>query len=156
MQNEYIYIGIFVDEEEVLEPLQADFPSRLERQIKNHHCTLAIYPQVIDTTIFGTEVEILVTGYGCDGENEAVAVEVSSENAEVAWLCNTVKVPHITISVSDVGLPKNSAKLTFQALPKPYKVKGVVGGFSRKGEVVCNPIDTYDTTFTPNRITLLS
>ena len=88
-----------------------------------------------------------VIGYGNDGKNEGLLVELVSVEIpdindifcdvhEMYLLAKSIPVPHITLSVSKDGKPVDTGKLNFdQPIPDEFKdqiIIGTFGGFINK------------------------
>lgn len=107
-----LYNGIFITLDELQKAANLrTYP--LEREITNPHVTCEFRPKNPQTELFGTEAEVTITGYGCDGNNEGFSVSVKTANPEVQALIDKVPVPHITLSVSAKGRPVDTAHLKF-------------------------------------------
>lgn len=91
-------------------------------------------PLFVPTELFGTEVEVKVTGYGCNGKNEAVSVEFVNLPDELTDLAKNIRVPHITLSVAKDEEAVNSSFLTFEPVT-PFSFKGVFGGMAENGKL---------------------
>lgn len=126
--NETIhYVGAFVDNEELAEKLEKNGVKRniLSRPIRGTHVTFQYRPKELDESLLGEVVNVRVVGYGCDGENEGVAVELSCENEKIRELSEKIEVPHITLSVSENGRPVNTRYLRFTPIERPFVVEGI-------------------------------
>ena len=122
-----LYVGAFVDSRELVEKLEKNGVERniLFRPVQKPHVTFQYRPKEIDESLLGEKVNIRVVGYGCDGENEGVAVELTCENEKVRKLSEKVKIPHITLSVSEDGRPANTRYLGFTPIERPFVVEGI-------------------------------
>lgn len=117
-----IYWGIFLDSRTFL-------PHKLAKPISTPHVTFGFRTEV-PTDILGTDALIKVIGYGCDANNEAYLVDVPTGWEK--YFKN--KVPHITISTSLKGKPKDSANLIFKPIV-PFYITGRFGQFKSDGVV---------------------
>ena len=102
-----VYWGIFFENEPVLR-------GHLSRDIEDKHVTFEFkhqdYPAKFPKELLGRYAKVMIIGYGNDGVNEAVKVVISED---VSGYYFNDAVPHITMSVSDEGEPKDSGKLEF-------------------------------------------
>ena len=69
MNHPYQYIGFFPDPESFYQLVDGLRSHKLNRQIIFPHVTVLYMPEDALQALFGTEAEITVTGYGCDGKN---------------------------------------------------------------------------------------
>lgn len=128
------YIGCFFDYETVYQKARETEENRLYRCIKHPHVTFEYRPQYVPYELFGSEITVKVVGYGCDGENEAFLVEFEGLSGEICELAASIKIPHITLSVSKHGQSVNSYKLEFEPIT-PFTLTGIFGGMDEEGEV---------------------
>lgn len=131
----YIYIGCFLDPRELLSATREYAHRHLARIISAPHVTFQYQPEEVDEALFGQPVEITVLGYGNDGENEGLLVQLTSPSPAVQAMAEAIPVPHITISVSETGKPVNTGGLSFREIP-PFRLTGVFGGYQEGGVVV--------------------
>ena len=113
--------------------------SSLNNPICYPHVTVAYKPEVTHEELYGTEISIIVKGYGNDGINEGYLVEfvpyfATTKGDKFSKLCellSNIEIPHITISISDEGKPVNTSKLKFEKLPmdKQFVLDGEFGAF---------------------------
>lgn len=140
MMHRFRYIGCFVDPIDLEEKL-SHIPRRpLKRAILNPHVTVAYRPETVDLSLFGMKVRLRITDYGRDENNEGVRVELFAEDPRLAEQFQTVKVPHITLSVSEAGEAVNTRDLRFEAV-KPVELFGVYGGYTEEHEVITHPLE---------------
>ena len=135
MEHSFIYVGCFITEKDFTEILQRLPDGRLERLIENPHITFAYRPEKVDESLFGEEIKITVVGYGNDGENEGVKVELFTKSTILQDMIGDISVPHITISVSKKGKPVNTKQLNFRAV-NPFEIYGKFGGYAQCGKVI--------------------
>lgn len=131
---EYKYIGCFIDFQKFQEAISCLSAERLARVIEHPHITFAYMPDSVNTALFGAPIDIKVTGYGNDGTNEGLLVELHTQNPVLEAMAKRIPVPHITISVSAEGQSVDTAKLTFSPI-EPFGLTGVFGGFKEDGGV---------------------
>lgn len=135
MSHGYIYIGCFVNRQELLEKVQPFADSRLHKIIENPHVTFAYRPDNVDETLFGKMVSIRVMGYANNGHNEGVKVELSSDDPAIREMAAKIKVPHITLSVSETGESVDTWALDFRET-EPFEISGIFGGVTEDKKVV--------------------
>ena len=136
----YIYTGVFFDAAELNERFAKYVGEEtLSNIIKNPHVTFTFRPSSVDTSLLGRIVCFNVTGYACDGKNQGLCVEVSMIHAGLSSEYQTIKHPHITISVSEDGKPVDTGKLCFTPLPEPFEIVGKYGVFTDKGVLFADP-----------------
>lgn len=126
-----IYTGVFFDASALYAAMNKHLPrKKLHRQIENPHVTVQYKPKTVNTSLFGQEVEFTVTGYAVDENNEGVAVRFSEDglSQELRELLETIKVPHITLSVSKNGRPVDTGRLHFEAC-QPFRIRGTYRPF---------------------------
>ena len=136
----YIYTGVFFDAAELSEKFAKYVGEEtLSNIIKNPHVTFTFRPSSVDTSLLGKPVCFTVTGYACDGKNQGLHVEVSLIHAGLSSEYQTVKHPHITISVSEDGRPVDTGKLCFTPLSESFDITGKYGVFTDKGVLFEDP-----------------
>ena len=126
----YYYIGCFFDKEEEERILDRRQGPVLEHPIEPLHLTVEYMPEPVDASLFGTVVEVTVTGYGNDGRNEGFRVEVCSADADVQRMLDSVEVPHITLSRAEDAASVDTKFLVFDTI-EPFSVKGRFGAYLR-------------------------
>lgn len=126
-----IYTGVFFDMPALYSEMNKRLArKKLYREIERPHVTVQYKPKEVNTSLFGQEVEFTVTGYAVDGRNEGVAVQFSKDglSQELRELLETIKVPHITLSVSKNGRPVDTGRLHFEAC-QPFSIRGTYRPF---------------------------
>jgi hypothetical protein len=137
---QYIYTGVFFDAAELSEKFAKYVGEEtLSNIIKNPHVTFTFKPSSVDTSLLGKPVCFTVTGYACDGKNQGLSVEVSLIHAGLSSEYQTVKHPHITISVSEDGRPVDTGKLCFTPLSESFDITGKYGVFTDNGVLFDDP-----------------
>ena len=134
MDHDFRYIGCFVDPGELARKVEPLGKPRLSRVIAAPHVTFRYQPKTVDRSLFGQKVLVTVVGYGCDGENEGLKVQMRIDDPRLAELAEGVAVPHITLSVSRRGKPVNSSRLRFSPVT-PFVIEGVFGGLDINDEL---------------------
>lgn len=135
MEHPFIYVGCFIKEKEFTEILQRVPGKRLERLIEHPHITFVYEPEKVDESLFGEEIKIRVVGYGNDGENEGVKVELFTKSTILQDMIGDISVPHITISVSKEGKSVNTNQLNFHTID-PFEISGKFGGYAQWEKVI--------------------
>lgn len=136
----YIYTGVFFDAAELSEKFAKYVGEEtLSNIIKNPHVTFTFRPNSVDTSLLGKPVCFTVTGYACDGKNQGLSVEVSLIPAGLSSEYQTIKHPHITISVSEDGKPVDTSKLCFTPLSESFEIVGKYGVFTDAGILFGDP-----------------
>ena len=139
----YIYTGVFFDLSELSNKF-VKFASFIEEEtlsniIKNPHVTFTYKPKDVRKDLLGKPARFRVIGYACDGKNQGLQVEVLSIHSSLLSEYGTIKVPHITISVSEDGRPVDTGKLDFKPISVPFEVVGTYGAFTDEGVLLENP-----------------
>lgn len=132
-----IYNALFVDNEERAKLLTVG-SKHLSKINTEPHVTLHFRPTAENTyrNLWGGKATLKVVGYANDGKNEGVLVKVKAEDTLLQVLFDSVKTPHITISVSEDCKPVDTAKLDFQ-LCAPITLKATFGAFVSTGQLNC-------------------
>lgn len=126
------YEGLFF-EGESLELIHSLDSKKLEKANDDIHCTFRYHPsnEEIFNEIVGLTFEVSLIAYGNDGNNSGFLVSLPDEL--LPFYINyeddqkTLRIPHITASISPDSEPSKTKDLDFKALPVPYKVKGRFG-----------------------------
>ena len=108
---------------------------RLNSVVDSPHVTLAFLPDVICERSIGTEVLWNVVGYGNDGQNEGVLVELAQAPDELLNEITLRREHHVTLSLANGAHAKDTAGLKFSPV-KPLKIKTVYGLCTCEGNVV--------------------
>jgi hypothetical protein len=115
----------------------------LENPISNPHVTVAYKPEKPHRKFYGEEAFVMVMAYGNDGDNEGYFVKIipndiytgicDEADKDFSNLLENVKTPHITLSVSNDGIPKNTVNLDFKPVPfeKRMIIRCVFGAFEK-------------------------
>ncbi|MBR6811524.1 hypothetical protein IKM56_03770 [Candidatus Saccharibacteria bacterium] len=129
-----IYTGIFLNSEEIY----GAFPPKLSAWAGHPHVTLTFRGGIESAheEFLGEEVKVRVVGYGNNGKNEGLKVELSAKNPELQKICDLVAVPHITLSISRDGAMKNTSSIEFSPLEKAIEFTGRYGVVTRSGLVI--------------------
>ena len=131
MKNkDYIYIGCFVEQKQLLDKVTEK--NRLSRIIQYPHVTFCYEPAEVDKSLFGKIVKIKAIGYGNDGKNEGLLVEVYSDNLQISKMAECIVTPHITVSVAENEKAVNTRFLEFTKM-EPFELEGIFGGYKKDG-----------------------
>lgn len=130
------YTGYFLDARQMGELMahlegQGLVAGGLGRTISCPHVTLSYMPEDAHEGSFGQTQRMRVIGYGNDGRNEGIKVELigQSPDAAIASLEQGVECPHVTLSVSPDGRPADTRDLDFEPLDEPFEMTGTYGGY---------------------------
>ncbi len=134
MGNQYHYIGCFVDRETLLRCVRTVSTGHLERLIEAPHITFVFEPDTADESLFGEKIRVRAVGYGNNGDNEGLKVEIYAENKKIASMADEIEVPHITLSVGKKGRAYDTRYLEFSDI-EPFVLDGVFGGYRQDGTV---------------------
>ena len=136
------YQGIFFDDSFRAKLIKLQ-KRGLNENIINMHVTfnygkLYKFPE----NIVGTEIEVIIVGYGFDGLNSGFAVEIPEE---LNKFYKNTSAAHITVSLGEIngikGKAVDTGKLKFNKLDETVKVRGRIGYFlSGVGVVFDNSI----------------
>ena len=144
MEN-VIYMGVFFAQSEINAWAQAFDENVLDRRIQAPHVTLKFRPSKEDIEALmphiGEEDDFIVDAYGNDRENAGFRiVEYETSAHTIRNMLESIKIPHVTTSVSETGKPVNTPRLfegrkgcTFPI--KPFVLKGKIGAFCSDGKV---------------------
>lgn len=144
MEN-VVYMGVFFAQSEVNAWAQAFDENVLEKSIQAPHVTLKFRPSKEDVEALvphiGDEVSFIVDAYGNDRENAGFRIsEYETSVHTIRSMLESIKIPHVTTSVSETGKPVNTPRLfegrkgcTFPI--KPFVLKGKIGAFCSDGKV---------------------
>ena len=129
-----IYEGIFFLEEEVDELIHSQEITQLQKIYRPLHITFKFRPkreEVFDDLV-GSEIQVLIVGYGCDGQNSGFEV-ILHEDVERYFINmdehnpEEKKIPHITASLALGASAVNTKGLKFVPLAEPIAVTGRFG-----------------------------
>ena len=123
-----MYTAIFFDgaNQKVMRLMGDD---RLECEIKRLHIPIQKDPEVVPRELFGTPVTVEILGYGNNGKNESLACSMYCEDKNLQDILDDVKLPTITISVSEKENLGKTPYMKFNRFRVPYTCKGVFGGY---------------------------
>lgn len=127
------YEGIFfdVDMTELIHSLEERKLAKINDEL---HCTFKYHPtsDKVFNDIVGQTFEVLLTGYGNDGQNSGFKIQLPDELIPYyinydEQNPNMLKPPHITVSLSEGAKASNTKNLKFKPLEKPIKITGKFG-----------------------------
>ena len=137
--NNCLYLGVFFDSQVITEHLHQIDRHQMEKSIKYSHVTVKYKPKDIPFHLFGEPVSVIVTGYGYNSTNEGVTVKLISENEELNQIFSQIPNPHITLSVSKNGQPKDTSSLHFTPV-KAFEFKGVFGAMTKEHKIITDNV----------------
>lgn len=135
MSHPFTYVGCFVKREEFQSAIRHVRKNPLENDIPNPHVTFAYRPEEVVQSLFGEIIHITIVGYGNNGINEGLKVQLKTDNPALQIMIGQIEVPHITIAVSKDGKPVNTRSISFDDID-PIELEGKYGGYTQWGEVV--------------------
>ena len=135
MNHPFIYVGCFVKFRSFQSAICRIRKNPLDNDIQDPHITFAYKPKEVVQSLFGEKVQITIVGYGNDGINEGLKVQLKAENPAVQKMIDQIEVPHITIAVSSEGKPVNTKSLNFEDI-NPIEMEGKYGGYTKWDKVV--------------------
>ena len=137
-----IYEGIFFISEEIEELIHSQEDVLLPMIYKPLHITFKYRPkpEELFDNLVGSEIQVLIVGYGCDGKNSGFEVLLPDDIKEyyinIAEKESEVrKTPHITASLAPGARAANTSRLQFIPLSEPISITGKFGYYvSEKGK----------------------
>lgn len=135
MEHQFIYLGCFINSEELDAAISGIRRNRLKREIQHPHITISYRPERVKRSMFGKLIHVTIIGYGNDEMNEGLLVRLYSDDSDVQAMIERVCVPHITLSVSSEGKSLNTRYLSFESIA-PIQLTGRFGGFTQNGRVI--------------------
>ena len=126
IKTETLYEGFFfeLDEDEFMYSPWVN--SKLENRIDTPHITVYYKPSQSHEIYYGQKGRFEFYEYGCDDNNEGYKVRCVGDDDLVQHLLKNVDIPHVTVSVSSNGRPKDTKKLNFVAC-EPYVYEAIFG-----------------------------
>ncbi len=135
MNHPFTYVGCFIKMNVFQNAIKGVRSTPLENDIQYPHITFAYKPREVDQSLFGTHIKVRIVGYGNDGENEGLKVQLSSSEPRMQNMIDELETPHITIAVSNEGKPVNTKRLNFEEI-EPIVLFGKYGGYTKWGKVI--------------------
>jgi len=122
-----VYYGLFFVPPESIKLFNAaQSGPLLVKKIPDPHITFAFKPapgKLPPEDLWGEKFDVVITGLGNDGNNQGYKVEIPEELKKYYF---NDAIPHITLSVSNIGKPVNTRNLLFKDIPN-FKVQGIFG-----------------------------
>ena len=134
MDHPYHYVGCFIDLSDFRKAIRGIRTDPLKNDIQFPHVTFAYRPEKVDQSLFGSVIQVKIIGYGNNGENEGLKVQLYSCDPVLQSMIERLQCPHITIAVSDYGEAVNTRKLQFKEIT-PVELTGKYGGYLKEGKV---------------------
>lgn len=135
MDHPFNYVGCFVKPDVFRSVIGHIREDPLENDIQYPHVTFEYRPKEVSRSLFGENVKITIIGYGNDGSNEGLLVQLNACDPVIQHMIGQIEVPHITIAISRDGKSVNTGKLQFKEID-PIIMEGQYGGYTRWGEVI--------------------
>lgn len=143
------YEGLFF-EGESLELIHSLDINKLEKANDEIHCTFRYHPSKneIFNELVGKTFEVTLTSYGSDSNNSGFLVSLPDElkpyyiNYESDQ--KTLRIPHITASISVGAEPSETRNLDFKPLPITHKIKGRFGFYIKDNRGKYISYDKYE------------
>ena len=130
---EIMYEGIFFSGEEA-EKIKSLDTNKLSRVNGRLHCTFKYKPkhEEIFDEIVGKQYEVEIVGYGNDCQNSGFSVILPKELKKYyinydEQNIESLKIPHITVSLAENAKAANTKNLDFKKLERPIRVTGTFG-----------------------------
>lgn len=144
-KDQIIYAGLFVDPK----GLYDKFPPTLSHKIRDPHVTTAFRPGAEKLLLdsLGSNASIRAIGYGNDGQNEGLLVEVIADDPAIQKVIDERAEPdetgtmrsfpvHITLSIADGAEAVNTRNLNFEPLATPVELTGNYKLFRKDGALI--------------------
>ena len=120
--------------------MYSNFPPHLAHKIRDPHVTVAFRPGADKILLdsLGSKASIRAVGYGNDGKNEGLLVEVFTEDSAIQKILEerselddrtgeSKKVPtHITLSIAEGAKAVNTKNLDFTPLDNPVNLLAII------------------------------
>ena len=152
-KDQIIYSGLFVDPDN----LYSHFPPSLSHKIRDPHVTTAYRPDIEKLLLdsLGSGATIRAVGYGNDGKNEGLLVEVLAEDPAIQKALEERFVPdkkgevkvvptHITLSIADNAKAVDTKDLDFSPLDEPIDLTGTYEFFGKNGALISNKTELIE------------
>jgi hypothetical protein len=133
--DRFLYTGCFLAPTETGRLFNWLGGRRLNNVVDSPHVTLAFLPDVLCEHSIGTEVLWNVVGYGNDGQNEGVLVELAQAPDELLDEIALRREHHVTLSLADGAHAKDTAKLEFTPV-EPLSITTIYGLCTCQGTIV--------------------
>ena len=163
-KDQIIYTGLFFDPEEIY----SQFPPSLARRIRDPHVTTAYRPGVDKLFLnhLGSDAIIRAVGYGNDGQNEGLLVEIVAAPQIIKKTLEEQVIPdgaggykpfptHITLSIAEGAKAVNTRNLEFKRLDTPVDFTGIYKFFGKNGTLISDEgtiIEMYNSNSSTEEI----
>ena len=144
-KDQIIYTGLFIDPKNLYEM----FPPKLDHSIRDPHVTVAFRPDSSKVLLdsLGSNAKIEVVGYGNDGQNEGLLVNVKTDDPAIQKALDNVIEPdkngelkhiptHITLSIANGAKAVDTRNLEFQKIDNPVSITGSYRLFGKNGSLI--------------------
>lgn len=144
-KDQIVYAGLFFDPEEIY----SQFPPNLAHRIRDPHVTTAYRPGVDKLFLnhLGSDAIIRAVGYGNDGQNEGLLVEIVAAPQIIQKTLEEQVIPdgaggykpfptHITLSIAEGAKAVNTRNLKFERLANPVDFTGIYKFFGKNGTLI--------------------
>ena len=117
------------------------------------HCTFRYHPSSdeIFNNLVGKEMEVLLIGYGSNGQNSGFQIMLPEEL--VPYYINyldedkkELRLPHITASLAEGAKASNTKDLHFKRLERPIPIRGRFGFWIKEEGKEYLSFEPYDVT----------
>lgn len=130
LEKYYYFMGCFFERDTILSLAEHYGTNRLFKIIKCPHVTFKFRPKDIPVDLLGQEMKFKVVGYGNDGKNEGLLVKLvyeTFEHGKAKELYSKIKIPHITVSVSEISRARYTSDLDFINIDNNIIISGRFG-----------------------------
>lgn len=145
-KDQIIYTGLFIDPDE----LYSNFPPHLSHRIRDPHVTVAYRPGADKVFLdsLGSKANIHAIGYGNNGKNEGLLVEISAEDPAIQKTLEERIAPddksgelkrvplHVTLSIAEGAKAVSTRDLDFVPLDNPIDLTGSFKLFGKDGTLI--------------------
>ena len=117
------------------------------------HCTFRYHPSPseIFNNLVGKEMEVLLIGYGCDGQNSGFKIMLPEDLVPyyinyVDETKNQLRIPHITASLKEGAKASDTKDLHFERFDKPIPINGRFGFWIKEDDKEYLSFEPYNVT----------
>ncbi len=133
--EDILYTAVFVENDALNYAVMGIDRHVLENDIKFKHVTVEYKPKKnVFSQFLGEDVVIRIVGYGCDGKNEGLQVELDTKNEKLQKTLKKIEVPHITLSISSDSKAKFTSQIDFTKITEPIEIEGKFGVMTKNSE----------------------
>ena len=144
------YEGIFFEGETVdlIHSLEKEQLPVINDEI---HCTFKYHPNTdeIFDELVGAEIDVLIIGYGNDGQNSGFEIQLPNEI--MPYYINfeenhpgKLKKPHITASLAVGAKASKTKDLDFKKLDVPISIKGIFGYWIKNDDLEYKSFEKFN------------